>query len=112
LAKIIFWIIVTLLGPKKSLKETQGPGSVNWPVTGHLSTQGRLDPRGGLSRLEMRKLQPSKIYKGSKTQENKPSIKQYKSWFLNTPKIHCMLLCCYESSKTICKTSGGAPIAF
>ncbi len=90
---------------------------VNWSITEYLSTQGRLDPRGGLcclwcsnktwtpspgacdtltvikNRLEMRKLQPSKV-KGIKNSK-KQTIEHYQNRFLNTQKISCMLLCCY-----------------
>jgi len=58
----------------------------------------------------MSKLQPLKV-RLSRTQE-KQTIEQYKGWFLITQKtILCMFLCCYKSSKMICKTSGNAPRA-
>jgi hypothetical protein len=51
-----------------------------------------------------------------------PKVEAVKNWketnhttlesqFLSTPKILCMLLCCYYSSKMICRSKGGTPIA-
>jgi hypothetical protein len=42
----------------------------------------------------------------------KKTIEHYKGWFLNTQKVPGRLLCCYESSKMICRTLGGAPKSF
>jgi hypothetical protein len=57
----------------------------------------------------MRKLQPLKV-KGVKNLK-KQTTKHYKGRFLNTQKFPFMMLCCYQSSKMIFRTSGGAPIA-
>jgi hypothetical protein len=41
----------------------------------------------------------------------KTNHKTLQSWFPNTQKIHFMLLCSHSSSKMICRTEGGAPLA-
>jgi len=145
--KTIKWwclISITHLGTlERSWIETQWNASeiptfflhsrINQLVSKHLSTQGRLDLKGGLccfwcpnkawtpligasstqkiiiNTIELRKLWPPKV-EGSRTQENKPP-NVTKASFFNKKTIHCLLLCCYWSSKMICRTSTGTPIA-
>jgi hypothetical protein len=59
--------------------------------------------------LEMRKLWPLKVKGVKNSKKTTPTIEHYKGQgqFPNIQKKICMLLCCYESSQTICKTSGG-----
>jgi hypothetical protein len=59
--------------------------------------------------IKLRKLWPPKV-EGARTKK-KQTTKCYKGRFLNTQKIPCMLFYCYKSSKMICRTLGGAPIA-
>ncbi len=40
----------------------------------------------------------------------KTTTKHYKGEFPNTQKIPCILFCCYQSFKMICRTSSGALI--
>jgi hypothetical protein len=104
-------------------------------VSEHLSTQGRPNPKGGLhcfcapnktwkpplgasdalivlkNELETRKLRSPKV-EGVKNSKKQTTEHYYKAGFLTPPKILCMLLCCYYSSKMICRTEGGTPIAF
>jgi len=49
--------------------------------------------------------------KGSRTPKKK-IIKHWKGQFSNTQKNSGMLFCYYQSSKMICKTSGGTSITF
>jgi len=94
--------VALYLTPKES-----NPTRVDRPVTKHLSTQSRPDPRGGLcclwcpnktstlllvhltltiieNGLEMRKLWPPKVKGGQELK--KQTTKHYKGWFLNTQK--------------------------
>jgi hypothetical protein len=90
---------------------------VNWLVTKHLSSQGRLDPRGGLhcfrypnkpwtppidafgtlkpvkNGIELKKLQPPKV-QGVKNSTKKKSLNITKAGSQTPKKIPCMLLCC------------------
>jgi hypothetical protein len=59
--------------------------------------------------IEWKKLQPSKV-EGVKNSK-KQATKHYKGQFPNTQNFPFMFLCCYHSSKMICRTLGGVPIS-
>ncbi len=104
------------------------------PVIEYLSTQGRPDPSEGLhcfwcpnktwnlpldasetqtiveNRLKMRKLQAPPKSKGSRTFFKNKSLNTTNAGSQTLQKI-LMLLCCYYSSKMVCRTSGGVSIA-
>jgi len=57
--------------------------------------------------LEMKKLWPCKVH-GKNSQIE--TTKHYNGRFWNIQFFFIMLVCCYYSSKMICKTSGDAPV--
>jgi hypothetical protein len=99
-----------------TLKHSGQAGSKGRPLLFLVSKQNLNPPPLGASDiliivengLEIRKLWPLKIKRVKNSK--KKTTEHYKSRFLNTQKIPCILFCCYESSKMICRILGGIPI--